>query len=129
MENFSAQNRDERGKALQQRKEEVYAAIKEMEFDYGMGKVSEEDYQELRSQYKVRALEIMKELDTLDRGEDVDAAIEKEVQQLRVKGKAKGESIDEEEDVEEINFCPQCGRKIDPENNFCTGCGMRLRNP
>jgi uncharacterized OB-fold protein len=120
---FSTQRREEKGKALLQRKEEVYAAIKEMDFDYGMGKISEDDYHELRSQYKVNALEIMKQLDTQDGGDDIDAAIEREVQSIRDKEKPVIERKDEKKSLGQINFCPQCGRKIAQGDNFCPGCG------
>jgi hypothetical protein len=121
IEAYSTQMREDREKALQQRKEEVYAAIKEMDFDLEMGKISEDDYQELKSQYKAKALEILKELDTVDGGEDIDAAIERDVHRLRKKKKKGGK-----ETVRQINFCPHCGRKIAPKNNFCQGCGMKL---
>lgn len=129
IESLSLQGKEEREMALQQRKEEMYGAIKEMEFDFEMGKISEEDYQELRSQYKVRALEIMKELDTRDEGDDIDREIEREVEQLRGKEGPEGERDDGKETDWEINFCPKCGRKVTPDNNFCHGCGVRLVPP
>jgi hypothetical protein len=121
IEGLSPHRREDREKALRQRKEDVYAAIKEMDFDFEMGKMSEEDYRELKSQYKAKALEILKELDTVDGGEDIDAAIERDVQRLREKKRKGGK-----ETVRQINFCPHCGRKVAPKNNFCQGCGMKL---
>ena len=58
-------------------------ANKEMDFDFEMGKISEEDNQELKSEYKAKAVEILKRLDTVDGKDNINAAIEKEVQQLR----------------------------------------------
>ena len=26
-----------------------------------------------------------------------------------------------------LNFCPQCGRRVDRDDRFCSGCGARLR--
>jgi hypothetical protein len=26
-----------------------------------------------------------------------------------------------------INFCPQCGRRVAPDDRFCAGCGKQLR--
>jgi len=120
-EGLSPQMREDREKALQQRKEDVYAAIKEMDFDFEMGKISEEDYRELKSQYKGKALKILKELDGVDGGEDIDAAIERDVHRLRKKKRKGGK-----ETVRQINFCPHCGKKVAPKNNFCQGCGMKL---
>ncbi len=28
---------------------------------------------------------------------------------------------------DEVNFCPQCGRKVAPDHRFCPGCGYSLR--
>ena len=124
IEAYSTQMREDREKALQQKKEEVYAAIKEMDFDLEMGKISEDDYQELKSQYKAKALEILKEFDNVDGGEDIDAAIERDVHRLRKKKRKGGK-----ETVRQINFCPHCGKKVAPKNNFCQGCGMKLVSP
>ncbi|MGD1992189.1 MAG: zinc-ribbon domain-containing protein [Anaerolineae bacterium] len=31
-----------------------------------------------------------------------------------------------EEVAEPVNFCPQCGRRVGPDDRFCAGCGRRL---
>jgi hypothetical protein len=41
---------------LEKEKELAYAAIKEAEFDFQMGKLSPEDYRALREKYEARAL-------------------------------------------------------------------------
>ncbi len=46
-------------------KEQTYAAIKELEFDYQMDKLSEEDYQELSGQYKQKAVAVLQQIDEL----------------------------------------------------------------
>lgn len=46
-------------------KESAYAAIKELDFDYNMGKLSEEDYQELKQQYKQKAVALLQQIDAL----------------------------------------------------------------
>ena len=40
-----------RAEELETRKSEIYSAIKDIELDYQMGKLSEENYQKLRNQY------------------------------------------------------------------------------
>ncbi len=30
-------------------------------------------------------------------------------------------------DAEPVNFCFQCGRRVQPGDRFCPGCGMRLQ--
>lgn len=126
LESGSPQSRAIKEMALKKSKEDVYAAIKEMEMDFGMGKISEEDYQDLKSRYKSKALHFLKELDGVERGEDVDAAVEREIQQLRKEKESDKKRGDGKETAWQVNFCPQCGRKADPGDNFCHGCGMRL---
>lgn len=123
---LSSQSREIKGMELEKQKEDVYAAIKEMDFDFGMGKISEEDYQELRSQYKAKALEIMKEADRVDKKDDTDAAIEREVQRLREKKAPKKKKGDKKETGVQINFCPHCGTKVGQSHKFCKGCGKSL---
>jgi hypothetical protein len=126
LESGSPQSRAVKDKALEKSKEDVYAAIKEMEMDFGMGKISEEDYQDLKSRYKSKALHILKELDGVEGGEDVDAAIEREVRQLRMEKEPESEKRHEKETALQLNFCPQCGKKVGPSDNFCHGCGMKF---
>ncbi len=129
LENHVPQSREG---LLQEQKEDVYAAIKEMDFDFEMGKISEDDYQKLRNQYKAKVLGIIKEIDTVDhQGEietqqdEIETMIEREVQQLRAKKKAV-QIPDNGKPVGQFNFCPQCGEKVIPNSNFCQNCGITL---
>jgi hypothetical protein len=135
------QRRENRQKILQEKKEDVYTAIKEMEFDFEMGKISKEDYRYLKDQYKVKALGIVKELERVKKSKNVkkfesvepkdplDVAIEREVQQLRGKKKPKGKREKGKETEGQTNFCPQCGTRVAPNSNFCQNCGVKLEFP
>ncbi|MBI2883995.1 MAG: hypothetical protein HYY11_08840 [Candidatus Methylomirabilis oxyfera] len=46
-------------------KQTVYAAIKELEFDYQAGNLSLEDYEQARHSYELRAIAILQEIDRL----------------------------------------------------------------
>jgi hypothetical protein len=50
---------------LEKEKELAYAAIKEAEFDFQMGKLSAEDYALMRQQHEARALKALAALDEL----------------------------------------------------------------
>ncbi|WP_227762944.1 hypothetical protein [Zhaonella formicivorans] len=45
---------------LEREKESVFTALAEIEFDYQMGKLSEEDYNFLQQKYKRQAVDILK---------------------------------------------------------------------
>lgn len=51
---------------LREEKRRVLRAIKELEFDHGMGKLSDEDFKAISERYKLRAIEVMRELDGSD---------------------------------------------------------------
>jgi hypothetical protein len=53
-------------KSLERTKEAVFTTINEIEFDYKMKKLSDDDYQNLKQQYKQKALEILHEEDELE---------------------------------------------------------------
>jgi len=57
-------------------------------------------------------------------GTDWDQAIETWVAQAHAEGAAPTVV---EEDTEPVSFCPQCGRRVGPDDRFCAGCGTPLR--
>jgi len=89
----------------ERQKREAYSAIKDTEFDYRMGKLSEADFQALREKYVARALEAI-------------AAIEqgKEARERSMSRRAV-----------RILYCPECGRRVPARAKFCPGCGRSLR--
>ena len=56
---------------------------------------------------------------------DVDQTIETWVAQVRP-GKATSGTDLPERDTAPVNFCPQCGRRVSPDDRFCSGCGRQL---
>ncbi len=52
--------------SLERTKEAVFTTINEIEFDYKMKKLSDDDYRNLKQQYKQKALEILNEEDELE---------------------------------------------------------------
>jgi len=50
-----------KGEALEQEKEILFSALSEIEFDYRMGKLSEEDYQHLQTVYRSQAVLILQQ--------------------------------------------------------------------
>ncbi len=127
-----AHGRDE----LLAEKEHVYAAIKDLDFEYHTGKLSDEDYRELRERCRVRALRI---LDAL--GSD---ATQRSAADPAVATHEAGAGMDRgprcaacgHVNPEASNFCESCGTPIDsparcrvcgaaaqPSDRFCAGCG------
>jgi hypothetical protein len=106
--------------------------LKELEFDYQSGILTEEDYRELEARYKKKAISILKDADALEKGNESDD-IEVEVRKLRRAGARPGVAGDAvEEAVSKVRqtkgkFCPQCGTAAKPDDRFCAGCGAKLK--
>lgn len=124
---------------LELRKESAYAALKELEFDYRTGKLSEEDYKELEEQYRYQAISLLKDIDRAEKGEDLSEKIEEEIRAIR---KAKQKELRcpscQENYIPGDRFCPSCGRGLDlacpgcgspyrEGDNFCSNCGNPLK--
>jgi len=97
---------------LIERKEAIYAAIKDIEFDYQMGKLSEEDFQALRQQYKDEAVGLLKKI---DQG------------QHKPEKKAKAASQKKAEEASP-KFCWSCGEAVNRGDKFCVNCGNALES-
>lgn len=68
------------------RKEATFSALKELEFDYRTRKLSPEDYEELRTVYRLEAAEILKAMDHGPAStRDLDALIDAEVNAWRTR--------------------------------------------
>jgi hypothetical protein len=68
--------------ALPAQKEEIYGALKDIELDYRMGKLSREDYEELNRAYRQKALRLLRVIDR-QAPSSLDARIEEEVAAYR----------------------------------------------
>jgi hypothetical protein len=110
---------------LKHKKDGAYAAIRELEFDLSMGKLTEEDFQILKRQYTLEAVGYMQEMDKLELApatfpEPPDRGSEKEnepgVMAIRNHKSVKRKHI----------YCSSCGAKAAIESRFCAACGSNL---
>lgn len=90
---------------LERQKLEAYGALKEVEFDRRMGKLSDDDYSALTQRYRQQALTAIAALEQAKRGDSAR------------RGRAPAR----------LAYCPSCGEKLAPRANFCSKCGQSLR--
>jgi hypothetical protein len=102
-----------RAQELEARKAEIYAAIRDIDFDYRIGKLSQEDYETLRDQYKAEAIGLMKQIDQIKLGHS---------RPTSGKGDGKGPATK----GEPARFCYQCGQPVGAQDRFCSTCGVKL---
>ena len=130
------------------RRDAIYAALKDVEFDQETGKLASEDYQIVRARYMAEAAQVLRQLDRLTPEAEaaLDAEIESAVAQLRSDGKQVPPSSSEypadlvEEVQAEIDSlikraaapdkqvlaCPDCGQPFQSGDLFCPACGASL---
>ena len=117
---------------LEREKTLVLRSIKELEFDRGMGKVSEKDFAEMSARLRARAARLMRQLDA---GSLYQEHIAKEVEKRLPKvsaapdpstssGSPRAESRGDK--ARPTHTCASCAAVNDPDARFCKRCGARL---
>lgn len=118
--------RDDAGEELENllfERENLLAALRDIRFDREMGKLSEEDFSTLDTRYRARAVDVLKQLDAIDAGGEIDdedaldAWIEAEVTSRRARA---GEDAVEPEPAA---YCSNCGKPLHADDRFCSRCG------
>src|SRR5215467_3121867 len=103
--------------ALEREKLFVLRSIKELEFDRAMGKLSENDFQEMSGRLRVRAARLIRQLDA---GAGYRAQVERDLAK-RLSGEAPAPAA-----ASAARFCAECGAARDTDAKFCKQCGARL---
>ena len=100
--------------ALEREKLLTLRAIKELEFDRAMGKLSDADWQEMSGRLRARAAGLIRQLDA---GAGYREQIERDL------AKRLSEAP---ESAPRGNFCTECGTKNEGDAKFCKNCGTKL---
>lgn len=85
-------------------REATYSAIKDLESDHAQGKLSDVDYQNLRSKYETKAIAILQQLDLAETSVGV-----------------KPQPVTASD-----SKCPHCGEPFDAKDKFCRRCGASI---
>jgi ribosomal protein L40E len=136
--------------AEEERKQSVLRALKDLDYERSVGKISESDYLELSARYRAEAKALLKALDR-----DLDPFRQRVLDELLARTEASGSASPDrtppEEgrggrasaneppldrpkepaarapDSAERQICPSCGARNDLDARFCKGCGIELR--
>jgi len=125
-EDLSEQIGDRTRAALEREKTLVLRSIKELEFDRGMGKVSDKDFDEMSARLRARAARLMRQLDAGSLYRDqIENAI---AQRLAHVGTLPGppSAPAAKPPAHTRNVCAACSAVNDPDARFCKKCGGRL---
>lgn len=94
------------GRHADREKESALAAIRELEFDFATGKLSDDDYAALRARYEAKAVEVLSRPTRPATAAGADARIETEIAAARKRAR-----------------CASCGQPLPQAARFCPACG------
>jgi membrane protease subunit (stomatin/prohibitin family) len=102
---------------LEREKALTLRSIKELEFDKAMGKLSQQDFDQMAARLRARAVGIMKQLDA---GASIYRAQVEQELAARI-----GKTHDVKARPASANACA-CGTANDADAKFCKTCGTKL---
>jgi hypothetical protein len=115
-------------------RERLLNALQELDFDFQLGKIPEEDYPTQRADLLRQGADVLKKLDAL-------APLRAQVrvaQESAAASEAEGQLSDDdiesmlaarrkERKTKAAGFCPRCGKPILITDQFCSHCGKPLQ--
>ncbi len=127
-------------RSLSEKKDRLYEAIKDIDFEYQAGKLSDTDYKSVRTDCLAQAAEVIARLEEIDESDAAGAKATEEKDSVAV-DVASGPSCPscEQKNPAGAQFCmscgskmtslancPQCGTELQKEAHFCTACGVTI---
>jgi len=123
--------------ALLAERERALNALQELDFDYKLGKVPEEDYPLQRANLLQKGASILKRLDELTPQAQEDTQLEDAIATRRQKATTAAQVSDDELESmiitrrkthksKSAGFCPNCGKPVMAADKFCPSCGKAL---
>jgi transposase len=107
-----------RRRRLLEEREQLYETIRELDFDYRMGKVEEDDYRDTRARYAAQTIEVMQAVDKAGGGPDgLEDRVEQEIARLK----------DSPEQTDALS-CPSCKARLPADARFCPQCGAQTES-
>ncbi len=112
----------ERLAELLAQRDAAFQALRELNFDHRVGKITDEDFTAFEANLKQNAAEALRALDRweAESDDDLDAAMERAIKAR--KAVAKGQPAA----VSDGRKCPKCGKPATASDKFCGKCGAPL---
>lgn len=129
--------------SLMAERDRVINALQELDFDYKLGKIPEEDYPAQRAELLQNGAAILRRLDefqpAVSSARDAEARLESAAAARRADAAAGGRPELTDDDLESMiaarrrqrsdksaGFCPRCGQPVLVSDRFCPACGKSL---
>lgn len=135
--------------ALLAERDRVVTSLQELDFDFRLGKIPEEDYPTQRATLLQKGADILRNIDGLnpasspasqgrDEARDTESRLERAVAARRADVSARQADF-ADDDIESMivarrkarknksaGFCPKCGKPVLTSDRFCPSCGKSL---
>lgn len=121
---------------LIRRKDLTLRAIKDLEFDYHVGKVSHEDFERVNQRLRRQAIVLIQQIDKLaPDSSTIDDQLEAAIAAMRKTKTPTPEAVQPVPAAQPANgsrparFCTNCGQPLEPSYKFCANCGTPAPAP
>lgn len=91
---------------LEERKARIYENLRDLQFEYRVGKLSDDDYQKTKLDLQKELARVLAEIDAIAPAKQAAPAVVP---------------------APNPNTCPHCGAKFDRPLKFCGECGKKMR--
>lgn len=115
-----------RKKELEREKQGLLKALKELQFDHEMHKISDVDYQEIAALYRARATRVMRQLDENDAADQKIAAADAARPTSPAARPAQAPARPGVRRDSPPAACAKCGTANEPDADFCKRCASPL---
>ena len=105
--------------ALLARKNKIYSDIRDLDFEFGIGKMAENDYRTLRAECIRDVSEVMERMEKIQTEKDGNGKISDTYMEEMIKTKRKLE-------ISETKSCPVCSHINPIKAKFCSECGSKF---
>lgn len=119
---------------LMAERDRVLSSLQELDFDFNLGKIPEEDYPAQRTSLLQKGADVLRKIDSLTAKYDLSREEAKPSKKPRAKEKVTDESLESMIAARRKarkgsfdGFCPKCGKPVMAADRFCPSCGKSLK--
>lgn len=127
---------DDKLAELMGRKDALLQGIKDLEFDFRVGKINEEDYTRLDQRLRRQAIGLIQQIEKLaPASASLDEQLETIIAQFRqttapavpqASAPVQPPPITTPEPTSASRFCTECGKPVAADHKFCAHCGAPI---
>lgn len=115
-------------------RDRVLSSLQELDFDFKLGKIPEEDYPAQRTSLLQKGADVLRKIDSLSEKISLPREGAKPSGKPRAKDKLTDETLESMIAARRKmrkgsfnGFCPKCGKPVMANDRFCPSCGKALK--